>query len=179
MNLNDVWRLRFVNVFPLLMTTLEINTLLSGWPLSFCKRERDPYQFKTVTINMAPRLNYHLIYFRESLNRTFATTNGLSEYIYQTNRVPYVKVCFSFFNWSNNLMKQETSLYIICNLPLYCWPFLTCLLTSWTCKRIFTRSMGATAVFDTAADIPPARKSFKNPGPAPVRSFFTTFLSPI
>lgn len=49
------------------------------------------------------------------------------------------------------------------NLPLYCFPASICLEAACTCNNNFTLSIGATAVFDIAADIPPARKSFANP----------------
>ena len=48
-------------------------------------------------------------------------------------------------------------------IPLYCLSGLICLEMCCTCKSNLTRSMGATAVFETAAEIPPAAKSFMKP----------------
>lgn len=48
------------------------------------------------------------------------------------------------------------------DLPLYRWSTAICFDTCCTCKSNFTRSIGATTVLETAAEIPPAKKSFKN-----------------
>lgn len=47
-------------------------------------------------------------------------------------------------------------------IPLYWFSFEICFDACWTCKSNFTRSIGATAVFETAALIPPAKKSLAN-----------------
>lgn len=48
------------------------------------------------------------------------------------------------------------------NLPLYCLSAEICFETCCTCKSNLTRSIGATTVLETAAEIPPARKSLRN-----------------
>lgn len=46
------------------------------------------------------------------------------------------------------------------NSPLYRLSAGICLEICWTCSRNLTRSIGATTVFDTAAENPPAMKFF-------------------
>lgn len=60
-------------------------------------------------------------------------------------------------------------------MPLYCAAGLICLDDACTCSRSFTRSMGATAVLDTAAATPPASRSF--PKDAASKSRFSAFFS--
>lgn len=60
-------------------------------------------------------------------------------------------------------------------MPLYCASALICLEDACTCSSSFTRSMGATAVLDTAAATPPASRSF--PKDAGSKSRFSDFFS--
>lgn len=52
---------------------------------------------------------------------------------------------------------------VISHVPLYCLSAAICVDAACTCNMSLTRSMGATAVFDTAAEIPPAKKSLAKP----------------
>lgn len=64
-------------------------------------------------------------------------------------------------NFQQNLAKNRSRAYDL-YLPLYCWSTDICFDACCTCNNNFTLSIGATAVFETAAEIPPARKSFAN-----------------
>lgn len=71
-------------------------------------------------------------------------------------------------------------IYIIAclhKIPLYLSSGLICLEICWTCNSNLTRSIGATVVFDTAAEIPPAKKSLaKATGSAKAGIICVSFL---
>lgn len=62
-------------------------------------------------------------------------------------------------SWQISVSAQHTHTHS----PLYCLSTAICLEAAWTWSSSLTRSIGATAVFETAAEIPPARKSLAKP----------------